>query len=80
MTQVPSQQKQIIAKLDEIDKKVTRIEAQIEYQPKIDAEQHLAIKEQFIGHDRRLSKLESIATWLVLTIIGFVIVEVLKLI
>ncbi len=87
MTQQPSQNKQIIAKLDEViasvsvaNNKITRIETKIEMQPHIDAEQHKAIQEQFKGHDKRLSKLESIATWIVLTILGFVIVEVLKLI
>jgi hypothetical protein len=80
MTQQPSQNKQILSKLEDIDRKVTRIETQIEMQPKIDEEQHKGIQQQLKAHETRISSIESSLKWIVLTILGFVIVEILKLI
>lgn len=80
MTQQSSPNKQILSKLEDIDRKVTRIETQIEMQPKIDAEQHKGIQQQLRVHESRIGSIESNLKWIVLTILGFVIVEILKLI
>ena len=70
MTERPSQNKQILTKLEDIDRKVTRIEAQIEYQPKIDAESHKAINERFTRSEERIKKIEESQLWAMRLIIG----------
>ena len=70
MTERPSQNKQILTKLEDIDRKVTRIEAQIEYQPKIDAESHKAIDERFSRSEERIKKIEEAQLWATRLIIG----------
>ena len=70
MTERPSQNTKILQKLEEIDKKVTRIEAQIEYQPKIDAESHKAIDERFSRSEDRIKKIEEAQLWAMRLIIG----------
>ena len=70
MTERPSQNTKILQKLEEIDKKVTRIEAQIEYQPKIDAESHKAIAERFSRSEDRIKKIEEAQLWAMRLIIG----------
>ena len=87
MTQRPSQNKQILAKIDEIivrfnevDKKLTRIESQIEYQPKVDAEQHLKQDERINQVERRVKQLEDNQRWLIIAVLGSVVNAIMQLI
>ena len=70
MTERPSQNKQILTKLEDIDRKVTRIETQIEMQPKIDAESHKAIADRFCRTEDRIKKLEEAQVWAMRLVIG----------
>jgi tetrahydromethanopterin S-methyltransferase subunit G len=77
VTQQPSQNKQIIAKLDEviasvnaINNKVSRMETQIEMQPKIDIESHKAIDNRFDRVEERVEKIETSQIWAMRLIIG----------
>jgi len=76
----PSQNKQIIDKLDSIEKKITRIEAQIEYQPKIDFESRKAIEERIEQNQSSINQLENNQRWLVLSVIAIVISAVMQLV
>lgn len=76
MTQ-PSQQKQILAKLDQIveqqallGKQVARLEKHIEMQPLIDIESHKAIDERSQRSEARITKLEEAQVWAMRLIIG----------
>ena len=77
MTQQPSQNKQILQKLDEvivsvniINNKVSRMETQIEMQPKIDIESHKAIDNRFSRVEERVEKIETSQIWATRLIIG----------
>ena len=77
MTQQPSQNKQILQKLDEvissvnvINNKVSRMETQIEMQPRIDIESHRAIDNRFERTEERIKKLEEAQLWAMRLIIG----------
>lgn len=77
MTERPSQNKQVLAKLDEltssvniINNKLSRIETQIEMQPHIDREQHLAIAERFVRVENRVVCIEDDHKWQKRLIIG----------
>ena len=77
MTQQPSQNKQILQKLDEvimsvnvINNKVSRMETQIEMQPRIDIESHKAIDNRFERTEERIKKLEEAQLWAIRLIIG----------
>ena len=77
MTQQPSQNKQILQKLDEvissvnvINNKVSRMETQIEMQPRIDIESHKAIDNRFERTEERVKKLEEAQLWAMRLIIG----------
>ena len=77
MTQQPSQNKQILQKLDEvissvnvINNKVSRMETQIEMQPRIDIESHKAIDNRFERTEERIKKLEEAQLWAMRLIIG----------
>ena len=87
MTERPSQNKQIIAKLDEvstavnaINMKLARIETQIEMQPVIDREQHLAIAERFVRVENRVEIIEDDHKWQKRLIIGTVFSSIVALI
>jgi uncharacterized protein involved in copper resistance len=76
MTQ-PSQNKQILQKLDEIaeqqvciGKQVARLEKHIEMQPLIDKETHKAIIDRFDRVEERTSKIEEAQIWATRLIIG----------
>ena len=77
MTQQLSQNKQILQKLDEvissvnvINNKVSRMETQIEMQPRIDIESHKAIDNRFERTEERIKKLEEAQLWAMRLIIG----------
>ena len=77
MTERPSQNKQILQKLDEvissvnvINNKVSRMETQIEMQPRIDIESHKAIDNRFERTEERIKKLEEAQLWAMRLIIG----------
>ena len=77
MTQQPSQNKQILAKLDTvienigtINTKISRIETQIEMQPQIDAESHKAIADRFYRAEDRIKKVEEAQVWAMRLVIG----------
>ena len=87
MTQQPSQNKQILQKLDEvissvnvINNKVSRMETQIEMQPRIDIEKHAVIFETLKSHDARIANTEKKFNWLGTAVFGYLIIELLKLI
>ena len=76
MSERPSQQKQILAKLDELTEAVNGIKedlAGIKRQPEIDAK-------VFQDHERRIKGLEENQRWTVLSILGLVIASIWKLI
>ena len=77
MTQQPSQNKQILAKLDEIVKDVGEVKTEIavikeriETQPKIDREQHKAIDDRFCRVEEHTKKLEESQVWAMRLVIG----------
>ena len=75
MSERPSQQKQILAKLEELSESVSEIKvsvAEIKRQPEIDAK-------VFQDHERRIKGLEENQRWTVLSIIGLVIASIYKL-
>lgn len=80
MTEKPSQNKQILSKLDELSEDVnvvktdlSSIKKQIEMQPKID-------QERFNNHNTRITNLENNQRWVILAILGTVINAVMQII
>ena len=87
MTERPSQNKQILTKLDEIvndinDVKVevSSIKKQIEMQPKIDKELHKSIDGRLNGQESRIKRLEDNQRWVVIAVIGTVLNALLQLV
>ena len=87
MTERPSQNKQILTKLDEIvndinDVKVevSSIKKQIEMQPKIDKELHKSIDGRLNGQENRIKRLEDNQRWVVIAVIGTVLNALLQLV
>ena len=87
MTERPSQNKQILTKLDEIvndinDVKVevSSIKKQIEMQPKIDKELHNSIDGRLNGQENRIKRLEDNQRWVVIAVIGTVLNALLQLV
>ena len=87
MTERPSQNKQILTKLDEIvsdisDVKVevSSIKKQIEMQPRIDNELHKAIDGRINGQENRIKRLEDNQRWVVIAVIGTVLNALLQLV
>jgi hypothetical protein len=77
MTQQPSQNKQILQKLDEIvhdvgevKEQISSMKKQIEMQPLIDQESHKAIADRFCRTEDRIKKLEEAQLWAMRLIIG----------
>lgn len=79
----PSQNKQILSKLDDLTETVSgikqdlaTIKTQIEYQPRIDLEQHKQIDAQLMLHSKEINSLKDTNTWIVrsvfLEILGIV--------
>jgi len=87
MTEIPSQNKQILDKLDsltestnKIKEDIAGIKQQIEYQPRIDKELHNAIDQRFDYNDERISKLEDSQTWATRLIIGTILTSLISII
>ena len=87
MTQQPSQQKQILAKLDTvienistINAKISRIETQIEMQPQIDAESYKAIADRFCRAEDRIKKVEEAQVWAMRLVIGTALSSLIALV
>ena len=87
MTERPSQNKQILTKLDEIvsdinDVKVevSSIKKQIDMQPRIDNELHKAIDGRINGQENRIKRLEDNQRWVVIAVIGTVLNALLQLV
>ncbi len=87
MTERPSQNKQILAKLDEaisdindVKVEVSSIKMQIEMQPRIDAELHKAIDNRISGQENRIKRLEDNQRYVVVAIVGTVLNTLLQLI
>lgn len=92
MTEKPSQNKQILSKLDDLTETVSgikqdlaTIKTQIEYQPRIDLEQHKQIESQLSLHSKEINALKETNAWIVrsvfleiLGIIGFIIYSQIK--
>lgn len=77
MTERPSQNKQILSKLDDLTETVSdikqdiaMIKTQIEYQPKIDLEQHKQIEAQLDLHTKEINTLKDTNTWIVRSVFG----------
>ena len=87
MTEKPSQNKQILAKLDGLTETVSgikediaTIKTQIEYQPRIDEKLHQAIDKRFEYDDTRIKKLEDSQTWATRLIIGTALTSLIGII
>lgn len=92
MTERPSQNKQILSKLDDLTETVSgikqdlaTIKTKIEYQPRIDLEQHKQIESQLNLHSKEINALKETNSWIVrsvfleiLGIIGFIIYSQIK--
>lgn len=92
MTEKPSQNKQILSKLDDLTETVSgikqdlaTIKTQIEYQPRIDLEQHKQIESQLNLHSKEINALKETNSWIVrsvfleiLGIIAFIIYSQIK--
>lgn len=63
---------QIITEVHKIDKNVTEIKTKLEYTEKL-------LNEKINNHDERIDKLENNQRWAVITILGYVILQVLNL-
>ena len=77
MTERPSQNKQILSKLDDLTETVSgikqdlaTIKTQIEYQPRIDLEQHKQIEAQLNLHSKEISSLKDTNVWIVRSVFG----------
>lgn len=87
MTERPSQNKQILSKLDDLTETVSgikqdlaTIKTQIEYQPRIDKELHNTIDKRFEYDDTRIKKLEDSQTWATRLIIGTALTSLIGII
>ena len=87
MTQQPSQNKQIIAKLDEIVSELAKVKSDIEVikerakmQPQIDQEQRLKQDEKIAQNERRIKALEDNQRWIIIAVFGAVINAIMQLI
>jgi len=87
MTQQPSQNKQILAKLDEIvrdvgdvKEQISSMKKQIEMQPIIDQGQHKAQDERIMQNERRIKQLEDNQRWIIIAVFGAVINAIMQLI
>ena len=87
MTERPSQNKQVLAKLDEaisdindVKVDVSSIKKQIDMQPRIDAELHKAIDSRISGQENRIKRLEDNQRYVVIAIVGTVLNTLLQLI
>ena len=77
MTERPSQNKQILSKLDDLTETVSgikqdlaTIKTQIEYQPRIDLEQHKRIESQLCLHSKEINSLKDTNVWIVRSVFG----------
>lgn len=87
MTERPSQNKQILTKLDDlsdcigdIKQDLATIKTKIEYQPMIDKELHNTIDKRFEYDDTRIKKLEDSQTWATRLIIGTILTSLVSII
>ncbi len=87
MTQQPSQNKQILAKLDMIVEDVGKIKTEIavvkenmKMQPQIDAELHKAIDQRICNGEKRIKQLEDNQRWIIIAVFGAVINALMQLI
>ena len=87
MTERPSQNKQILSKLDDLTETVSgikqdlaTIKTKIEYQPRIDKELHANIEERFKYDDNRIKKLEDSQTWATRLIIGTILTSLISIV
>jgi hypothetical protein len=87
MTQQPSQNKQVLAKLDEIvrdvgevKEQISSMKKQIEMQPIIDQGQHKAQDERIAQTERRVKQLEDNQRWIIIAVFGAIINAIMQLI
>lgn len=87
MTERPSQNKQILSKLDDLTKTIggikedlAGIKQQIKMQPQIDTELHKAIDQRFKYDDDRIKKIEDSQTWATRLIIGTALTSLIGII
>jgi hypothetical protein len=87
MTQQPSQNKQVLAKLDEIvrdvgevKEQISSMKKQIEMQPIIDQGQHKAQDERIGQTERRVKQLEDNQRWIIIAVFGAIINAIMQLI
>jgi DNA repair exonuclease SbcCD ATPase subunit len=87
MTQQPSQNKQILQKLDEIVSELGKVKEdiavvkeQIKSRPEVDKAIHKAVDDRIEQTERRIKQLEDNQRWIIIAIFGAIINAIMQLV
>ena len=87
MTQQPSQNKQILSKLDEIVSELGKVKEdiavvkeQIKSRPEVDKAIHKAVDDRIEQTERRIKQLEDNQRWIIIAILGTLINAMMQLV